>query len=171
MNIGLAIFTLVHVAISLVAIGSGLVVLYGLLKASRFDGWTVIFLSTTVATSVTGFLFPVHHFMPSHAVGIVSLIALSTAIFARYRRHLAGRWRPVYVISAMFSLYLNVFVLIAQLFMKVPALKSLAPTGSEPPFAISQLAVVVLFVVLTFVAVVRFRAELLWPDRMSVPVG
>jgi hypothetical protein len=166
MSIGLAVFTLIHVAISLVAIGAGFVVLFGLLNAKRLDGWTATFLATTVATSVTGFFFPVHHFMPSHAVGIVSLLVLSLAIAARYRRNLVGAWRLVYVISTMVSLYLNVFVLVAQLFMKVAVLKSLAPTGSEPPFAITQLAVLSLFIVLTVLAAVRFRAEPLTPGRL-----
>lgn len=166
MSIGLAIFTLIHVAISLVAIGAGFVVLFGLLNGKRLDGWTATFLATTVATSVTGFFFPVHHFMPSHAVGIVSLLVLSLAIVARYRRGLVGAWRLVYVIGAMVSLYLNVFVLVAQSFMKLPVLKSLAPTGSEPPFAITQLTVLALFIVLTVVAAVRFRAELVSPGRL-----
>ena len=127
----LAIFTLFHVLISIVAIVAGVVVVAGMLTAKRRDRWTRVFLATTVATSVTGFLFPVHHFMPSHAVGVISLLVLSIAIFSRYRRHLARLWRPTYVVTATLSLYLNVFVLIVQLFMKVPALKSLAPTQSE----------------------------------------
>ena len=171
MSTGLAIFTMFHVTISLIAIGSGFVVLFGLLKGKEFPGWTETFLATTVATSVTGFMFPVHHFMPSHAVGIISLIVLSLALFARYRRRLEGAWGPVYVITAMIALYLNVFVLVAQAFMKIPALKSLAPTGSEPPFAISQLAVLVSFIALTVVAAIRFRGQPQWPRQVSTPLA
>jgi hypothetical protein len=150
--------TLAHVLISLVGIASGLVVLYGLLNAKRMDGWTGIFLAATVATSVSGFLLPAPHFLPSHAVGILSLIALGIAIVARYPRHLAGGWRSTYVITAVIALYFNVFVLIAQLFQKVPPLKALAPTGSEPPFLIAEVIVMGIFVVLGRRAVVKFRA-------------
>jgi hypothetical protein len=150
-------FTLIHVAISLVAIASGFVVLFGMFAGKRLDGWTALFLSTTVATSVTGFLFPFHHFMPSHAVGTLSLIVLAVAIVARYRRHLAVSWRWLYVVSAATALYFNVFVLIAQSFQKIPALKALAPTQSEPPFLVTQLIVMLLFVVFTVVAVKKFR--------------
>jgi hypothetical protein len=114
-----------------VAIVSGFVVVFGLLTAKRLDGWTALFLATTVATSVTGFLFPFHRFMSSHAVGIVSLLVLPVAIFALYRRRLVGYWRPVYVVAAMLALYLNVFVLVAQAFLKVPALKATVPTQSR----------------------------------------
>ena len=155
----LSAYTLLHVIISLVGIGSGFVVVYGMLTSKRLDGWTAVFLWTTVATSVTGFFFPVHRFMPSHAVGIVSLAVLPVAIFARYRRRLAGHWRAVYVIAAMIALYLNVFVLVVQLFLKVPALKAQAPTQSEPPFAVTQLVVLALFVALTIAATIRFRTE------------
>jgi len=157
MSIGLAAFTIFHVVLSLVGIVSGLVVVFGLLTDRRLDGWTALFLATTVATSVTGFFFPVHHFMPSHGVGIVSLLVLPIAIFARYRRHLAGPWRWIYVVSAMIGLYLNVFVLVVQSFLKLPALKSLAPTQSEPPFKLTQLVVLVVFVVIAVVGVIRFR--------------
>src|SRR5579864_8503036 len=155
----LAAFTFFHVALSLVGIASGFVVVYGLLTSKRFDGWTALFLATTVATSVTGFLFPFHHFLPSHGVGIVSLIVLTFAILARYRFRLDGGWRRTYAITAVVALYFNVFVLVAQLFMKVPALKELAPTQSEPPFAVAQLAVLLLFTVLTIRAAMKFHAE------------
>jgi hypothetical protein len=155
----LAAFTLFHVVLSLVGIGSGFVVVYGLLTSKRFDGWTALFLATTVATSVTGFLFPVHHFLPSHGVGIVSLIVLTFAILARYRFRLEGGWRRTYAITAVVVLYFNVFVLVAQLFMKVPALKELAPTQSEPPFAVAQLAVLLLFTALAIRAAMKFHAE------------
>src|SRR5437016_8169827 len=125
MTIALTIYTLVHVVISLVGIFSGLVVMAGLLTGKRLDGWTALFLVTTIATSVTGFFFPVHHFMPSHGVGIVSLLVLPVAIYARYGQRLSGAWRWVYVVSAMVALYLNVFVLIVQAFLKAPALHAL----------------------------------------------
>jgi hypothetical protein len=150
-------FTDVHVAISLVAILSGLVVLFGLLTRRRLDHWTSFFLLTTVATSVTGFFFPFHGFTPAIGVGIVSLVVLAVAIFARYPRRLAGAWRWIYVISATLALYLNVFVLIVQSFQKVPALKALAPTQSEPPFLVAQLLALILFVVLGILAAIKFR--------------
>jgi hypothetical protein len=116
-----------------------------------------VFLATTVATSVTGFGFPVDHFMPSHAVGLISLVVLTLAIVARYRRHLAGAWRAIYVVTAVMALYFNVFVLIVQAFRRVPPLNALAPTQTEPPFQIAQLAALVLFAALGIVAVMRFR--------------
>ena len=152
-------FTLVHVLISLVGIGSGLLVLYGMLIGKRFDGATAIFLVTTVLTSLTGFLFPVEHLLPSHMVGIISLVALAVAILARYALHMAGAWRSIYVVSAVLALYLNVFVLVAQIFMKVPAVHALAPTQKEPPFLVTQLIVMAIFVVLGIFAVKKFRAE------------
>src|SRR6185295_16843981 len=109
--------------------------------ANRLDRWTTLFLIMTVATSVTGFFFPVDHFTPGHLFGILSLLILPVTIFARYRRHLAGPWRLTYVATAMVALYLNVFVLVVQLFRKVPALHALAPTESEPPFQVTQLFV------------------------------
>jgi hypothetical protein len=150
-------YTLVHVVISLVALGSGFIVLFGLLTAKPLDGWTAFFLATTVATSVTGFGFPFEHFLPSHAVGILSLLVLALAIVARYPMRLAGRWRSVYVVSALVALYFNVFVAIVQSFLKVPALKALAPTQSEPPFLIAQLVALSVFAALTILAVIRFR--------------
>jgi hypothetical protein len=155
----LGAFTLFHVVLSLVGIGSGFVVAYGLIESKRLDRWTAVFLSTTVLTSVTGFLFPVHHFMPSHAVGILSLIVLAVAILARYRYDLAGGWSRTYAITAVVAFYFNVFVLIAQLFMKVPALKALAPTQTEGPFKISQLTVLVIFAMVGIRAAMRFHAE------------
>jgi hypothetical protein len=152
-------FVFVHVLLSLLGIFSGFVVLFGMLVAKRLNGWTATFLVTTVATSVTGFLLPAPHFTPSHAIGILSLIVLVLAILARYGCHLAGAWCRTYVISAVLALYFNVFVLIAQTFQKVPALKAIAPTQSEPPFAIAQLVVLVLFVVFGVPAVIKFRNE------------
>ena len=152
----LGILTFVHVALSLAGIGAGFAVLFGMLTAKRFDVWTKVFLWTTVATSVTGFLFPFHRLLPSHIVGIVSLIALVFAIRAHSRLRLSGAWRKTYVIAAVTALYLNVFVLIAQLFLKVPSLKELAPTQSEPPFLITQLVVLVLFLALGTLAAKKF---------------
>lgn len=151
--------TSVHVALSLIGIFSGFVVVFGLLAAKRLDGWTVLFLVTTVLTSVTGFFFPFHHFLPSHAIGIISLVVLAVAILARYPLQLAGAWRRIYVVTAVITLYLNVFVLIAQAFMKVPALKAMAPTQSEPPFLVAQLLCLVLIVVLAIFAAIKFRTE------------
>ena len=156
---GLAIYTVVHVAISLLGIGSGFVALFGLISGRRLDGWTAFFLATTVATSVTGFGFPIHGFTPGLGLGVISLVALALAIYARYARRLAGGWRRVYVITAAVALYLNVFVLIVQSFQKVPFLKALAPTQSEWPFALAQLLALAGFLVLGFLAVKRFRAE------------
>ncbi|SRR6266404_6459474 len=152
-------FTLIHVAISLVGILAGFVVLFGLFTSKRLDGWTGLFLAATVATSVTGFFFPFHGITPAIVTGIVSLVVLAVAIFARYARHLVGAWRKTYVMSAVLALYLNVFVLIVQSFQKVPALKDLAPTQTEPPFKITQLLVLTLFVALAIIAVLRFRNE------------
>jgi hypothetical protein len=150
-------FTIFHVALSLIGIGAGLIVWFGLLTSKRLNAWTVLFLAATAATSVTGFLFPFHGFTPAIGVGIISLVLLAVAIIARYALHLAGLWRGVYVVSAMMALYLNVFVLIVQSFQKVPALKALAPTQSEPPFKLTQLFALVLFIVLTIVAAIKFR--------------
>jgi len=144
--------TLVHVIISLIAIASGFVVLVGLINGKMLESWTATFLFFTVLTSVSGFFLPAAHLMPSHIVGILSLVVLAAAIVARYLYHLRGAWRATYVVSAMVALYLNVFVLGVQLFAKVPLLKALAPTQSEPPFVIAQVTVLALFVVLTIVA-------------------
>jgi hypothetical protein len=152
-------YTLIHTAISLVGIASGFVVVYGLLKGSRLDRWTALFLATTVATSVTGFGFPLTHFGAPHWVGVISLVVLAVAIFARYIRRLAGAWRRVYVVGAALALYLNVFVGVVQAFQKLSALKALAPTQTEAPFLLTQLIVLAIFVALAFIAARRFRAE------------
>jgi hypothetical protein len=155
----MATFTIVHVIISLIGIVSGVIVMFGLLGGKRLEGWTALFLVTTVATSVTGFFFPFHGFTPAIAFGIISLLVLALAIIARYARHLRGAWRWIYVVTAMVALYLNVFVLIVQSFQKVPNLKALAPTQSEPPFVIAQVLALVLFIILTIVAAIKFRIE------------
>jgi hypothetical protein len=153
-------YTLIHVAISLLGICSGFVVLFGLLAAKRLDAWTALFLATTVLTSVTGFGFPFAHLLPSHKVGITSLVVMAIAILARYVFHLVGAWRSIYVIGAVIALYLNVFVLIFQLFDKVAALKALAPTQSESPFLAAQLVVMALFLWFAILAVKRFHPQL-----------
>jgi hypothetical protein len=125
----------------------------------RLDNLTAVFLTTTVLTSVTGFGFPFDHLLPSHILGIISLVVLAIAIPARYFFHLAGSWRWIYVVGASMALYLNVFMLIAQLFTKVPALKALAPTQSEPPFLVAQILVLLIFVGLTILAAKRFHLQ------------
>jgi hypothetical protein len=150
-------FTLIHVAISLAAIASGFIVLFGLIASKRLDGWTAFFLATTIATSVTGFGFPITHVTPGIVLGVISLFVLAVAVYARYARRLVGTWRLVYVVTAVIALYLNVLVLIVQSFQKVPALQALAPTQSEPPFAVAQLGALVAFLVLGVVAAKRFR--------------
>lgn len=159
LGMSLSTFTFVHVLISLVGIGSGLLVVYGLLQGKRFDGATAIFLVTTVLTSLTGFLFPFTHLLPSHILGVISLVALAIAVVARYGRHMAGGWRSTYVVCAVAALYFNVFVLVVQIFEKVPAAHALAPTQKEPPFAVVQLLVLIIFAVLGVLAVKRFHTE------------
>src|SRR6266487_7090255 len=134
-------YTFVHVVISLVGIFTGLIVLFGLLAGKRLDGWTKWFLITTVATSVTGSFFPFHGFTPAIALGIMSMIVLAVAIFARYSRQLIGHWRWIYVACAVIALYFNVFVGIVQSFEKISALKAIALTQTEPPFKFTQLVV------------------------------
>jgi hypothetical protein len=153
----LAAFTIFHVVLSLIGIGSGLVVVYGLLTANRMDGWTALFLATTLATSLTGFLFPVHKLLPSHVVGILSVIILGLAYLARYRFRLSGAWRATYVITAVIALYLNCFVAVVQSFKHIPALAMHAPTQTEPPFKVVQLVVLVLFLCLGVFSVKKFR--------------
>ncbi len=148
MSFGLQIYTLVHVAISLVGIFTGLVALFGQLTGPRLGRWTAWFLVSTVLTNVTGLAFPFERFLPSHALAILSLVVLAAAIYARYGRRLEGAWGRVYLVAAVAALYLNVFVLVVQLFLRVPALAALAPTQSEWPFGVTQLVVLVAFVVL-----------------------
>ena len=154
-----ATFTLIHVLLSLAGIGTGFIVLYGLLTGKRLEGWTAIFLATTVLTSVTGFFFPVEHLLPSHVVGIISLLVLAVAILARYPLHLARASRWIYVVCAVLALYFNVFVAVVQSFLKVPALKAMAPTQKEPPFVVAQVVVMVLFIVLGIFAGKKFHVE------------
>jgi hypothetical protein len=159
MILGMSIgaFTLLHVVITLVAIGSGLIVVGGLFASHRLPGTTALFLFTTLLTSLTGFLFPIRGFTPALGVGIVACVILAIALFARYGKQLAGPWRWIYVVTAIISLYLNVFVLVVQSFVKVSALNALAPTQSEAPFAIAQAVVLVIFIVIGLIAVAKFR--------------
>ena len=157
LGLSLSTFTTIHVIISLIAIATGFVTVFGMLTGNRMARWTAIFLVMTVLTSVTGFGFPFDHFLPSHWVGVLSLVFLAVALFAVYVKHLAGAWRWIYVVSAIIVLWFNVFVLIVQSFMKISALKALAPTQSEPPFQIAQGAALVLFVILAIFAVRQFR--------------
>jgi hypothetical protein len=159
LGMSLSTFTTVHVIISLVGIGSGFIVIFGMLSARRLNGWTALFLLTTVLTSVTGFGFPFIHVTPGHKVGVISLVVLLIAILARYSFHMAGKWRSIYVVTAIIAEYFNVFVLVVQGFEKVPALRALAPTQSEPPFLVAQLVVMALFIVLTIFAVKKFHPE------------
>ena len=157
MGTGILILTIVHVAISLIGIGSGFVMIYGFVTNKRFEQATAVFLATTILTSLTGFLFPIEKFTPGLAIGILSLIALGVAVWALYRKHLGGGWRTAFVVTAMISQYFNFAILIIQSYQKVPALHELAPTQTEPPFAVTQLTVLVLFVALTVAAIIRFR--------------
>jgi hypothetical protein len=154
-----AAFTLLHVLISLAGIASGLIVMYGLLTRNPLDRWTAFFLATTALTSLSGYLFPFTHLLPSQIVGAISLVVLAIAAIARYPKAMVGAWRRTYVITASIALYLNVFVLVVQSFEKVPALKALAPTQKEPPFLVAQLLVMAIFIALTILATKRFHAE------------
>jgi hypothetical protein len=156
----LHIYTIIHTLISFVAIFTGLIVLFGMLAGERLDGWTKWFLITAVATTVTGFFFPFHGLTPAFKLGIISCVFLAITIYARYPRQLAGAWRWIYAIGAVISLYFNVFVAIVQSFEKIPALHAMAPTQTEPPFKLTQLVVLGLFVLLGIVAAIRFRPAL-----------
>jgi hypothetical protein len=158
MILDLPTFTLIHVIISVVGIIAGLVVLGGLIAGARLDGWTALFLVTTTLTSVTGFAFPASAVTPAHVVGGLSLVLLAGCLAARYWMKLARGWRTAYVVTAVVATYLNVFVLVVQLFAKTPALAQLAPTQQEPPFALTQAAVLGLFVWLGWQALRGFRA-------------
>jgi hypothetical protein len=153
----LTIYTIIHTLISLIGIFSGLIMLGGWLGAHRLESWTKLFLISTILTSVTGFGFPFHGFTPAIGVGIISLVVLAVALYARYSRQLRGAWRWIFVVTAVMALYFNFFVLVVMAFRRVPALHALAPTESEPPFQQTQLAVLVLFILFGIIAVRRFR--------------
>ena len=153
-------FTVVHVLISLLGIVSGLVVMYGLLTANRLERWTTLFLVSTAATNITGFLFPFKGVTPGIVIGVLSLILLAVAVIGRYALNLNGAWRPIYIVAASVALYFNIFVFVVQSFEKIPQLRSLAPTQKEPPFEVAQLLVLLIFVIVTGFALKRFRPDL-----------
>ena len=162
LGLSLSTFVLVHVIVSLVGIAAGYVVMFGMLGSRRVPGWTAIFLLLTILTSATGFLIPplvTEKLLPSHMFGILSLVLLAVACFALYGQQLSGAWRWIYVLTALISLYLNVFVLVIQSFLKVGPLHALAPSvpPSEPPFAIAQGIVLVFFIIVIIGAIRRFR--------------
>jgi len=152
-----ATFTLLHVVLSLVGIAAGLVALLGMLSSRRLEGWTALFLATTVLTSVTGYFFPRDQILPSHIVGALSLIVLAIALVALYGYRLERSWRWIYVVTAVLALYLNVFVAVVQAFLKIPALAEVAPTQASPVFVVTQGVVLAIFVVLGAVAVRSFH--------------
>jgi hypothetical protein len=158
LGLSTATFTMVHVALSLIGIVSGIIVLHGLVGARKLEGWTALFLATTALTSVTAFFFPSASFGPPQVIGVISLAVLAAAIVALYVFRLAGPWRWIFIVGAVLALYLNVFVAVVQAFQKLPPLAALAPTQSEPPFLIAQLVVMAIFIVLGVVAVKRFHA-------------
>jgi hypothetical protein len=158
LGLTLAQFTLLHVVISLVGVATGFVVIFGFLGARRLPRWTAVFLATTVLTSLTGFLFPLKQIGPPHIVGMISLVVLAAALYALYGPKLASSWRWIYVAGAVVAQYLNVFVLVAQAFNKIPALNALAPTQTnEPAFVITQVVVLALFATFGVLGVKRFH--------------
>jgi hypothetical protein len=161
MILGLTIptFTLVHVIISLIAIISGLVVLFGMFGSHRMPGWTALFLLTTALTTASGFLFPNTGITPAQIFGYISLVVIAVTLLALYVFGLGGAWRWIYVVGAVLALYLNVFVLVVQSFAKIPALHPLAPNGNESPFLIVQGAVLVIFCALGLGAAAKFHPE------------
>ena len=159
LGMSLASFTLLHVLISLVGIGSGLVVLYGLLTSKRFNSWTMLFLVSTAATSLTGFLFPFKGITPGIVIGILSIVVLAGATVARYTQQMSGAWRAIYVACSLVALYFNIFVLVVQSFEKVPALRALAPTQKEAPFVVTQFLLLGAFIVLTTLTLKRFHPK------------
>jgi hypothetical protein len=160
LGMSVSTFTLVHTAISLIGIFAGLVVLYGMFSSKRLEAWTAVFLLTTVLTSVTGFFFPVEKILPSHIVGVLSLLVLAVTLAALYVYRLAGNWRWLYIATAVFALYLNVFVGVVQAFGKVPFLTALAPTQNDLPFIIAQAAVLLLFIYFGIKALRTFHPEI-----------
>ena len=147
LGISLETLTFIHVVISLVGIMTGFIVVGLMLQSAPIAGWNAFFLISTILTSVTGYFFPIKGLTPGHMVGAISLVTLAVALHAIYVKKLAGRWRVVYVGTAIFALYLNVFVGVVQSFQKFTYLNRFAPTGSEPPFAATQLLVLILFII------------------------
>ena len=162
LGLSLSTFVLVHVIVSLVGIAAGFVVMFGMLGSNRMPGWTALFLLLTILTSATGFLIPPlvsEKLLPSHIIGALSLLLLAIACFALYGQRLSGSWRWIYVLTALLAQYFNVFVLVIQSFLKVPALHALAPSvpPAEPPFAVAQGIVLVFFVIVIIGAIRRYR--------------
>ena len=164
MIFGMTTFTFVHVVLSLIGIVSGVVVVAGLVGSRGYNRWTIVFLASMIATCVTGFGFAFVQLLPSHIFGGIVLVLLAGAILGRYVFHLFGAWRWIYVLGIIISLYLNAFVLVVQVFLKIPALHRLAPTQAEPPFVIAQLVLLVLFIGLAIAATIKFRDR---PLRMA----
>jgi hypothetical protein len=160
LGMSLETFTILHVVIGLIAIVTGFVVVIGMIDGKRLPGWTALFLLTTVLTSLTGFLFPFGGITPGIIVGILSSVLLVVALFALYIRHLTHAWRWIYALTAIAALYLNVFVSIAQAFQKIPFIRALAPTQSEPSFLVAQGLALGIVTVLGIFAVMRFRPEM-----------
>lgn len=167
MFFGVSILQDVHVLLSLIGIATGLIVVYGLAKSRRMERMTLLFLATTLLTNLTGFLFPFGGFTPALGVGIIGTAVMAICLIARYIKGMHGRWREIYVITAVLSLYLNVFVLVVQLFLKVPALHALAPNGNEPPFAAVQAVVLLAAIASGWLATRRFR-PLEWQAQTEV---
>jgi hypothetical protein len=155
--LGLDTFTWIHTIISLIALASGIVVALGIAGSRTLGAWSAIFLITAVATSATGFGFPFDHFLPSHWLGVLSLIVLALAILARYVFHYAGAWRWLYVLGVVLAVYFDAFVAIVQAFGKIPSLNALAPTQSEPPFVVAQVVALAAFAIIACLGFLRFR--------------
>jgi hypothetical protein len=153
--------TLIHVILSLLAILSGIRVAQGLMAARRYEKTTLFYMLSTALTLVTSFLFPYNGVTPGIIVGIICVLIFVPTAFARYMFHMAGIWRPVFVVGALALLYFNCLVLIVQSFQKIPSLNALAPTGGEPPVTISQAVLLVIFLLVGFFSVRRFRPTLM----------
>ena len=160
LGMSLSTYTILHVILSLIGIGTGFIGLFGLINGRLLSPWNVVFLVTTILTSLTGFGFPNTKVTPGIVLGILSMIVLAIALLALYVFHLKGGWRRTYAITAMIALYFNVFVLIAQTFEHVPVFHALAPTGAETPFKVAQTLLLVLFAVLISAAAKKFRTAL-----------
>jgi uncharacterized membrane protein SirB2 len=160
MILGVSPLLFVHVLVSLVAIATGMAVAYGLIAGKPHAGWTATFLITTTLTSLTGFPLPATQLLPSHIVGIFSIVLLAIAVAALYVYRLRGAWRWIYVVSAISALYLNVFVGVVQSFQKIALLKQLAPTQSEAPFLVAQVAVLAIFIVIGVLALRKFESPI-----------
>jgi hypothetical protein len=163
-GVSIATFTILHVIITLIAIATGFIVMFGMVCSKKMSGWSAIFWLTTLLTSVTGFMFPIHGFTPALGVGGFAMVVLAIGLLARYVKRFAGSWRWIYAVTAVVSLYLNFFVLIVQAFQKIPLINPLAPVVGPPfagatntQFAIAQGVALVFFVVMGIVTALKFR--------------